>query len=99
MAEVVSSVAVPIPGAVFDAGAANGVPPRCEANSFGIVSEVGPPSDSAAVVLVSIGGVGLARFTDIAGTVAGDPGLGIGVASAGAGRLASGCAVVGCVGE
>jgi hypothetical protein len=96
---VVSSVAVPIPGA-FDAGAANGVPTPCEANSFGIVSGVGSPSGGAPLVFVSIssrfddGEVGLPRFTDIAEPVAGGPGLGIGVASPGAGRAAAGCAVV-----
>jgi len=54
---VVSSVAAPIRGAAFGAGAANDVPACCEVDSFGIddvVSPVGPPTGDVVVGLAAI---------------------------------------------
>ena len=104
---MVSSVAVPISGAVFGAGAANDPPARCEANSFGIedvVSGVGPPSGEASVVLVSVSsrfdeeGAGLPRLIKNAEPVVAGSGWGIVVASAGAGGADSACPLICCVG-
>jgi len=88
IAEVVSSVAAPIRGAAFGAGAANDVPACCEVNSFGIddvVSAFDPLTGGTALALAAISsgyedGPVLSRLIDSAEPVAAGLGLGIGIA-------------------
>jgi hypothetical protein len=87
---VVSSVAAPISGAAFGAGAADDVPTCCEVDSFeirNVDSPAGPPTGDVVLGLAAIvsgyeedGLPGSPRLNDNAGPAAKGLGLGIGIA-------------------